>query len=207
MTCPKNFDCLEMLKFLFGRSTGLKLPHHGHVGNFHFYFSFSLFTWYLWQLLLPRGLIHQVTRQNILWHGNTGVYTLHTSFLSTDMNVHVWYTTALQFYILMISFDPSISWFSFLCFIVSIWPHLPSPGIDHTSPLFGKMIDLETMGRHLTFLGCFAWCYLRGIKSLVPLRDRVMSWWIPMLFPEKQKAKQKAAVLASSGTFLYLRGA
>lgn len=126
----------------------------------------------------------------------TWIHYTHHFCVSTDMNVHVWYTTALQFYILMISFDPSISWFSFLCFIVSIWPHLPSPGIDHTGPLFGKMVDLEPMGRHLTFLGCFAWCYLRGIKSLVPLRDSVMSWWIPMFFPEKQKAKQKAAVLA-----------
>lgn len=133
---------------------------------------------------------HFVTQQH--WRA----YVTYIISVSTDMNVDVWYTTALQFYILKISFDPSISWFFFLCFIVSVWPHLPSLGIDHTSPLFGKMADLETMGRHLTFLGSSAWCYLRGIKSLVPLRDSVMSWWVPTLCPEKQKGKQKAAVLA-----------
>lgn len=51
---------------------------------------------------------HFVTQQH--WRA----YVTYIISVSTDMNVDVWYTTALQFYILMISFDPSISWFFFL---------------------------------------------------------------------------------------------
>lgn len=51
---------------------------------------------------------HFVTQQH--WRA----YVTYIISVSTDMNVDVWYTTALQFYILMISFDPSISWFFLL---------------------------------------------------------------------------------------------
>lgn len=184
MTCPKNSDW-GCLTFLLGSSAGLKLPYHGHVGNFYFYFFFSLFTWYLWQLLLPRGQTHQEIGQNIQWYSKAGVHMLYASFLCV-CGYECTYLICSTFTVLH-PYD--LIWPKYLLIFLSLFhpqclTSSPISGIDQPSLLFSKTVDLESMGRHLTFLSCFAWCYLRGIQSLVPLRDGVMSWWMPMPCPE-----------------------
>lgn len=179
----KEFWLTGCLTFLLGSSAGLKLPYHGHLGNFYFYFGFSLFTWYLWQLLLPKGQTSQETGQNILWYSKAGVcmYIYHICvcwyecrcLICSNFTVPHPYDFIWPMYLLIFpSFHPR-------CLTSS-----PTSGIDHLSLLLGKTLDLESMGKHLTFLSCFVWCYLRGIQSLVPLRDSVMSWWMPMLCSE-----------------------
>lgn len=122
------------------------------MGIFYFYFSFSLFTWYLWQLL-PRGQTRQGTGQNILWYSKAGV---HTYIYITSVCLLIW----------MYMFDMQQ-----LHSPASLWSHLTQVSPNFPFSVSSSMFDLisylwDRLAKFVIWQDCWPWDY--GQASHVP---------------------------------------